>query len=114
MMGTIFMIACKAIMSGKQQLDSFISNYSPEVAGVARKAFAWMRKKFPSASVMVYDNYNALAIGFGPTERASDAVFSIALFPHWVNLFFLQGAGVPDPNKLLKSPESECAAFGWR
>jgi len=61
-----------------------------------------MRKKFPGASVLVYDNYNALAIGFGPTERASDAVFSIALFPRWVNLFFLQGAGLPDPNKLLQ------------
>jgi hypothetical protein len=89
-------------MTGKQQLDSFISNYSPEVASIARKTFAWMRKKFPRAFVLVYDNYNALAIGFGPNERASDAVFAIALFPRWVNLFFLQGAGVSDPHKLLK------------
>jgi hypothetical protein len=89
-------------VTSKQQLDSFIANYSPEVASVARKAFVRMRKKFPRASVLVYDNYNALAIGFAPTEQASDAVFSIALFPRWVNLFFLQGAGLPDPNKLLK------------
>jgi hypothetical protein len=89
-------------MTNKQQLDSFVARYSPEVASVARKAFAWMRKKFPRANVLVYDNYNALAIGFAPTERASEAVFSIALFPGWVNLFFLQGAGLPDPNKLLK------------
>jgi len=46
-----------------------------------------MRTKFPRANVLVYDNYNALAIGFGPTERASDAVFSIAPFPRWVSLF---------------------------
>jgi len=51
--------------------------------------------------VLVYDNYNALAIGFGPTERASDVVFSIAVFPRWANLFFLQGARLPDPHKLL-------------
>ena len=89
-------------MTAKQQLDSFIAKYSPGVALVARQAFRWMRKKFPHAEVLVYDNYNALAIGFSPTERASDAVFSIALFPRWVNLFFLQGAGLPDPNKLLK------------
>jgi hypothetical protein len=89
-------------VTGRQQLDSFIAKYSPEVASVARKALRWMRKKFPRAFVLVYDNYNALAIGFGPTERASDAVFSIALFPRWVNLFFLQGVGLPDPNKLLK------------
>jgi len=38
---------------------------------------------------MVYDNYNALVIAFSPNERPSDAIFSIALYPHWVNLFFL-------------------------
>ena len=42
------------------------------------------------------------AIGFGPTERASDAIFSIALWPRWVSLFFLQGARLPDRNGLLK------------
>jgi hypothetical protein len=89
-------------VTSRQQLDSFIAKYSPEVASVAREAFVWMRKKFPRANVLVYDNYNALAIGFAPTEQASDGVFSIALFPRWVNLFFLQGAGLPDPNKVLK------------
>jgi len=89
-------------MTPKQQLDSFIARFSPEVASVAKEAFAWMRRKFPQATVLVYDNYNALAIGFGPSERASDAVFSIALFPRWANLFFLQGAALPDPQKLLK------------
>ena len=94
-------------MTARQELDSFIAKYSPEVASVARQAFAWMRKKLPSATVLVYDNYNALAIGFGPTERASDGVFSIALFPRWTNLFFLQGAGLPDPHKLLKGSGKE-------
>ena len=47
-------------------------------------------------------NYNALVIGFGPSEHASEAVFSIALYPRWVTLFFLQGAGLPDPKHLLK------------
>ena len=45
---------------------------------------------------------NALAIGFGPTERASEAIFSIAVFPRWVSLFFLQGAGLPDPDGILQ------------
>lgn len=89
-------------VTSKQQLDSFIARYSPDVASVARTAFRWMRERFPRPTVLVYDNYNALAIGFGPTERASDAVFSIALFPRWVNLFSLQAVGLPDPNKLLK------------
>ena len=28
-----------------------------------------MRKRFPTAVELVYDNYNALAIGFSSTER---------------------------------------------
>jgi len=62
-----------------------------------------MRKRLPGAIELVYDNYNALAIGFGPNERSSDAIFSIAVFPRWVSLFFLQsGTELPDPHGLLK------------
>lgn len=58
--------------------------------------------QLPGAVEFVYDNYNALAIGFGPTEHVSEAIFSIALYPRWINLFFLQGASLPDPQNLLK------------
>jgi hypothetical protein len=61
-----------------------------------------MRKQAPGAVELVYDNYNALVIGFGPSERASQAILSIALYPRWVNLFFLQGARLSDPQRLLK------------
>jgi len=88
-------------MTPKQQLDSFIDRFTPQVAAQTRSAFAWMRRKFPGATVLVYDNYNALAIGFGPNERAPEAVFSLAVFPQWVSLFFLQGASLPDPHRRL-------------
>jgi hypothetical protein len=88
--------------SPAKQLAAFIARYSPEVAATARKALAAMRKYLPGAVEMVYDNYNALVIGFGPTARPSDAVFSIVLYPCWVTLFFLQGAKLPDPQRLLQ------------
>jgi hypothetical protein len=88
-------------MTPRQQLDSFVDKYTPRVASLARAAFAWMRKRFPGATVLVYDNYNALAIGFGSSEKASEAVFSIALYPRWVSLFFLRGAALPDPRRRL-------------
>jgi hypothetical protein len=89
-------------MTGSEQLESFISRYTPEVAACARRALARMRKRLPGAVELVYDNYNALVIGFGPSERASEAIFSIALYPRWVNLFFLDGATLPDPKGLLR------------
>lgn len=88
-------------MTSRQQLDSFIGRFTPEVASVTRAAFRWLRRKFPSADVLVYDNYNALAIGFGLNERTSEAAFSIAVFPRWANLCFLQGISLPDPHQRL-------------
>jgi hypothetical protein len=87
-------------------LDGFIDKYSPDVARRARAAFAKLRKRLPAASVLVYDNYNALAIGFGPGERTSDVVFSLALYPRWVSLFFAKGVGLPDPQRRLKGSGS--------
>jgi hypothetical protein len=86
----------------KKQLDAFIAKYSPAVAKTAKAALAKMRMRLPGAIELVYDNYNALAIGFSPTEKTSDGVFSIALFPRWVSLFFLQAEGLPDPRNLLQ------------
>jgi hypothetical protein len=88
--------------SAERDLQAFIDRFAPEIATLARACLKKMRAKLPGAAQLVYDNYNALAIGFGPSERASDAIFSIVLYPRWVTLFFLQGAGLPDPNKLLK------------
>ena len=85
-----------------EQLASFLAKFTPEVAACAQTALDKMRLRYPTALELVYDNYNALAIGFGPTERASDAIFSIALFPRWVSLFFLQGKSLPDPAGLLQ------------
>lgn len=85
-----------------QQLRSFLAKFDPRVATSARAALARLRKKLPGATEIVYDNYNALAIGFGPGEKASEAIFSIAVFPRWVSLFFLQGAKLPDPDRVLK------------
>ena len=86
----------------EQELARFIAKFSPEIAALAQSILAAMRERYPTAVQLVYDNYNALAIGFGPTERTSEAIFSIAVFPRWVSLFFLQGAGLPDPDGILK------------
>src|SRR5262245_55496511 len=86
----------------EEQLAGFIAKYTPEIGALAHAALAKMRARLPGAIELVYDNYNALAVGFGPTERTSDVIFSIALYPRWVSLFFFHGVGLPDPQKLLK------------
>ncbi len=85
------------------QLDGFLAKYTAEIAAQAKATIAKMRRRLPGLMQLVYDNYNGLVVGFGPTERASDAVFSIVAYPKWISLFFLQnGPRLPDPEKLLK------------
>jgi hypothetical protein len=89
-----------------RQWAAFLSKYDPAIAKVAKAAIARLRKEIPGAVELVYDNYNALVMGFGPTEYASEAIVSIALYPRWVTLFFLQGARLADPARLLKGAGS--------
>jgi len=66
-----------------------------------------MHALFPRGHELVYDNYNALVFGFSPTERTSDALLSVAGYPRWVTLFFLRGAALDDPHKLLQGAGSQ-------
>jgi hypothetical protein len=88
-------------LTPRQQLETYIAKFSPEVATLARAALRWMDRRLPTATRLVYDNYNALAIGYSATDRASDGIFSIAVFPRWVSVFFLQGVELDDPDGLL-------------
>src|SRR6202007_2362251 len=89
-------------MDAQEQFEGFLSKYQSGVAVEAKKSLAKLRKLVPNAIEMVYDNYNALVIGFCPGMRPSEAILSIALMPQWVSLCFLQGAGLPDPEQRLE------------
>jgi hypothetical protein len=90
------------------QLEGFIAKYSPEVAKDGRVALAKLRRLVPGAVQLVYDNYNFLVVGFGPSERASEAVLSLVFAPRWVSVCFLQdGPKLPDPDGLLRGSGSQ-------
>ena len=76
------------------------------MAAQTRAILARMDQLVPGAISLAYDNYNALAIGYGATTKQSGLVFSIAVYPRWVSLFFTQGAALDDPNGLLKGEGS--------
>jgi hypothetical protein len=88
--------------SQAKRIASFLDKYTPEVASAAKKSRTKMQKWVPGGFEFVYDNYNALVFGYGPTERPSEAVLSLAVMPQWVTLCFLKGAKFPDPKKLLR------------
>ena len=89
------------------QLDGFIDKFTPEVAALTRELLDRTKRRIPGAVIPVYDNYNALAIGFGATDRVKDVILSLAVMPRWVTLCFTWGVRLSDPHRLLKGEGSQ-------
>ena len=85
----------------ERRIAVFVDRYTPAIAAQLRDARQRLRAHFPRGVEMVFDNYNALVFGIGPTDRTRESFISIAGYPKWVTLFFLDGAGLHDPQGLL-------------
>jgi len=88
--------------STARRLAGFIAKFDPAIAKLVRSARSALRRRLPTAVELVYDNYNALAIGWGPNERTSEAIISLAVYARGVNLYFIRGATLPDPRRRLE------------
>ncbi len=84
------------------RLRSFIQKFAPEDQRLIRAVRAAVRKRFPTANELVWDNYNFLVIGYSPTERPTDSILSIAARANGIGLCFIHGAKLPDPAKRLR------------
>jgi hypothetical protein len=84
-----------------QQLAGFIGKFAPRHQVLIRALRRALRRRFPTAHEMVYDNFNFFVIGYSPTERPSDAFVSLAADANGATLFFIRGATLPDPAGVL-------------
>jgi hypothetical protein len=72
-----------------------------------RETALWLRRfvwrMYPDANELIYDNYNAVAVGWSPTDRVSDTFCSIALgrSSHNLHFGFYWGSRIADPEKML-------------
>lgn len=83
-------------------VDACIAEFSPAHQRLIADVRAAMRRRFPAAHELVYDNYNFFVIGYSATLRPSDAALSIAASAKGVSLCFLHGARLADPAGLLE------------
>lgn len=65
------------------------------------REFVWDR--YPQANELIYDNYNALAFGWSPTDRVGHVFCSIAVGRTSKNIHFgfYWGSQLSDPGKIL-------------
>ena len=85
----------------EKQLKAFIGKFDAKDQQLIRAVRRALRKWFPTANELVWDNYNFFVIGYSPTERPSDSIVSIAARANGVGLCFIRGAGLPDPKRVL-------------
>jgi hypothetical protein len=65
------------------------------------RAFVW--ELYPKANELIYDNYNAVAFGWSPTDKVGHTFCSIAVgrSSRNVHFGFYWGADLSDPKKIL-------------
>ena len=100
-------------MDAQKQLDGFLDKYVPDTATQARAALAKMKARLPGATMLVYDNYNALVIGFGATDKPSKAVLSLAVFPRHVTLCSSTARACPTRTRCSRARAIRCVRCGW-
>jgi hypothetical protein len=90
-----------SVATPASHLNALLERFDPAIRVLVRESRAKLRKRMPTAIELVYDNANALAIGFASSERKSDAIVSLAVYARGVNLYFIYGIALDDPHHLL-------------
>lgn len=90
----------------ESRIAGFVAAYDDHMQAEIAASRRRMQALFPQGVELVYDNYNSLVFAFGVSERASEAVLSLACFPRWVTLCFQWGVSLDDPLGLLRGEGS--------
>ena len=86
-----------------EDLIKFLKPFDKEI----NELVLWLREfvwdLYPKANELIYDNYNALAFGWSPTDRVGHTFCSIAVGRTSKNVHFgfYWGSQIADPEKLL-------------
>jgi hypothetical protein len=86
-----------------KDLKKFLSVFPKEKQEIALwlREFVW--DQYPNSNELIYDNYNALAFGWSPTDKVGHTFCSIAVGRTSYNIHFgfYWGSEISDPNKIL-------------
>ena len=83
-------------------LIKFLQPFDKAIQQLALSLRTLILKEMAPCHENIYDAYNALAIGYGSSDRLRDGVFHIAVYAKHVNLGFNDGATLDDPLEILK------------
>jgi hypothetical protein len=88
--------------SAEAELRRLIAKFAPahqRLIGAMRRR---LHKRLPTAHEVVYEYRDCFVISYSPSERGYEGVLAIRVSADGVKLYFNQGKGLPDPEKLLR------------
>jgi len=88
--------------SAEAELRSLIAKHAPAQQRLADTMRRWLRKRLPTAHEVVYEYRDCFVISYSPSERGYEGVLAIRASADGVKLYFNQGKGLADPEKLLQ------------
>src|SRR5689334_2273588 len=92
-------------MSKEQTKDllKFLKPFSKEIQGIVLKLREFVWDLYPQTNELIYDNYNAVAFGWSPTDKVGHTFCSIAVGRSSKNTHFgfYWGSEISDPKKIL-------------
>lgn len=86
----------------KKDLLVFLEPFDAHIIELAMwlRRFVW--ELYPKCNELIYDNYNAVAVGWSPTLTLGDTFCSIGVFNNKnVHFGFYWGSRLGDPQKML-------------
>jgi hypothetical protein len=87
----------------KKDLLKFLKPFGDDITDLVMwlRDFAW--DLCPEANELIYDNYNAVAFGWSPTDKVGHTICSIAVGRSSKNVHFgfYWGSELSDPGKIL-------------
>ncbi len=85
-----------------KDLIKFLTPFDKKVQAIALKLREFVLDTFPNTNELIYDNYNALAIGYSLSDKQKEMFCHIAVYSKYVNIGFDYGVDIDDPKQLLK------------
>ncbi len=75
----------------------FLKSFDKVVQKAALQLREFVLDIFPDSNELIYDNYNALAIGYSLSDKQKEMFCHIAVYIKYVNIGFDCGVDLDDP-----------------
>ena len=104
---TLNIQSAAARRAAEAELRGLVAKFAPAQARLVGATRRWLRKRLPTAHEVVYEYKDCFVISHSPNEHGYEGVLAIRASADGVRLYFNQGKGLPDPEKLLQGSATQ-------